>query len=306
MGCGGSVERKLCEQAKADEMCQDACVRIQLACMAAAFDKPEELKIVPPPEVQQLKESITRMQAWAASLADSGKEAPSGGGLLAGAMAMAKEVGSAVGSSALSVAASGLTAVTEKLEENFNTVAQDVTTSKKEELKQTYTKYIIGFKFTEPTKNSKGSIDGSAFNSVKPDILSRHLQAVSESELCSKLQPDVEEAIKDHKVTKGWDAAQKAYMKAYELALKAASAEDLEKAGVTPIKCEVALYVTVEIWKALAEKMAAEEAAIRQMTDGKGAKDILDPKKSVAFALIFSNKPITAVDYDAWVAEGTK
>lgn len=304
-------------------MCQDACVRMQVACIKAAFAKPDELKIAPPPEVEKLKSAAKALQDQAAKLggsetSEAEKPAPSsGGGGMMGAMmgAATAAAGAAAGvakagaAGAATAAAAGLDKLVDGLEKPFNTVAQDVVSKKEQELYNICVAYINGYKFLTPTALARGgAIDGSDFKksyeNYNGDAISKSLADNAGAALCDKLFPEVTAAIKGHLVTTGWDKAQKAYTTAYNAICSVMKAEDLAKVGIVPVQCEVNRYVTVQIWASLAKLMAAEELSIRKMSEpDKRKKDITVPKKPVSFALVFSDQPIMASHYNFWKEE---
>jgi hypothetical protein len=279
---------------------------MQVACIKAAFDNLGDLKIDAPPEVEKLKNAVKSIGEWAANLGDDSKAEPAsgGGGMMGGMMNMAQNVASAVGEGGLKALCSGLAALTEKLDEPFQDVAQDVLKDNKAKLYNVCVTYINAFKFKDPVLISKGSIDGGIYKNVKPDTISNAMITVAGNALCDVMQPEVQEAIKEHLVTKSWKAAQDAYTKAYDMAIKVASADALEKVGVVPVKCELNRYITVKIWEALKAKMGEEEGAIRKMEDdvAKGQKDVTDKprRKPETFALVFSERPRMVSNYNEW------
>lgn len=306
MGCGASAAAITKDQV--NTMCQDACVRMQAACIKAAFAKPKELKIDPPPEVKQLQGMALKLKTKADNLRDTPSIDGGGGGgvagMLSGAKNMVAVVATNVGAAGLGTAAAALETVTATLHEPFNTVAQDVVNKKGDQLYNTCVKYINDCKFANPLKLTRGTIDGSEYDKTDAKGISTALAEMAGRELCEKLQPDVTEAIKEHLVTTGWDQAQKKYMAAYDLLCKVMTPEDLEKVGVTTVKCDLNTYITNQIWLALATLMAAEEAVIRGLPlEDKKAKDCTVPLKPISFAHVFSKECLTAATYNRWTRE---
>merc|ERR1719158_1974333 len=144
------------------------------------------------------------------------------GSMMAG-VAKAKDLAAdaaASGTSAiLTTTAGGLKALTDKLDEPFQNVAKDVVDAQKAKLYNIYVDYINGFVFKEPIKLVRGEPEKPAAK----DLISRTLNTLAGEELCKKLLPAVTEEVQKHAVTKSWQAAEKAYNSAIEIALKVVS-----------------------------------------------------------------------------------
>lgn len=309
MGCGASARGGTPPPAtpeQASQMCQDACVRMQVVCIYAAFEKPDQIKINPPDEIQQLKAASAALKEQAGKMGDANEaaaNAATSGSMVGGMMAMAKGAASAAGGAGILAMAQGLDALNNAVEAPFQTVAKDVLVAKKVELYNTCVAYINTFKFKDPVKISRGTIDGSGFAGVKGDAISSDLAELTADALYDKMVGDVTAAIKEHAVTKAWEAAQKAYTAAYEAMAKVIKEEDMAKAGIKPVRCDLNMYITIQIWLALAKLMAAEEATVRKDADS-GKKDITMPKKPISFKTVFSDTALTNFHYDTWASEG--
>jgi len=301
------------------EMSKDCCIRMEIICLNKAFEKPEEIKINPPPEVADLKTSADGLNKAAkeaeagASVAPKAAGAPAVGGIMGSALgALGKAcdtVEAGVNQVAGQTKAAGLMAMAQVLEgsfkgleEPFQTVAKDVMTTKKGELYNIFVEYINGFTFVEPVKIIRGDAPWNAENykKVASDAITKTLCTLAEKELCQKLKPSVDAAIQDHTVTKTWNGAIGKFNNVYDAVTAGTgmSKEKMDEAGIKKVEIDLGMYITKEIYKQLVIIMATEEAATRANPAG---KDKLAPKpKPISFAKLFSVTGLTEADYDEW------
>lgn len=223
------------------------------------------------------------------------------GGMLNKVADVAGQVTSAAAAVGMEAMAQGLDGLGADLERPFQTVAQDVVTKKKDELYNIFVAYINGFVFTDPVKICRGDAPWNAenYNKVAGDTISRTLCSLAQKDLCDKIKPVVQVAIQDHAVTSTWNGAMGKFNQVYDAIVSSGvvKAEDLTNAGVKKVDCDLVQYITTEIFKALAEIMAKEEAATRKDPAG---KDITEPKKPQSFAKIFSTEPLYETDFTFW------
>lgn len=312
MGCGASAaEPKAMTVEQMNTMCQDGCVRMQVICIKAAFAEPDTLAIAAPPQVQELRKSVTSLQAEAdkagkAAAAEPAEEKKGGlSGMMSAVAGAATQVATGIAGGGLGVAAQGLDAACDKLEEPWPKVAQDVVAKDQAKLYNICVTFINGYKFAEPAKIVRGSPPWNEYSKVPGDTISTTLGTLASAELVKQLYPAVQEALKEHAVTSGWKKAETMYNGTVDLATSVVSKEDLEKAGIKKITCDIETYVTQEIVKALVKRMAKEEVSVRTMGGGeKGEKDVTTPKKPISFAKLFSPVGLYESDYKFWENEG--
>lgn len=315
MGCGASADRgggggggaappKPITEAQLKTMCLDGCIRMEIACIKFAFSKSEEIQIKPPPAIEELRGCIKALEDQAASLKDT-KGPVSGGGMMGGMINAAAGVAGQAAGMGMDAVVVGLKGVTDKLDEPFQTVAKDVVAAKGPELYNICVAFINGFKFAEPIKIVRGDAPWSEaqYKNVPPDTISTTMMTLAAQPLCQQMCPTVKAAIKDHLVTTGWDKAWKAYDAAYKKIATVVKEDMLLKAGVKPVTCDLDVYITFEIFKALEKYMKEEEGRIRANSAG---KDIHKPGKPVGFAAVFSTQTLTEDSYKAWEMENVQ
>jgi hypothetical protein len=303
MGCGASAGETIKEEDR-NTMCQDVCVRMQVLCIWHAFENGKDLKIQPPPAVDTLKKNEEAMRKLAEEAvkkdATDAGTGDKGGGLVPGMMAMAKAGGDAVAEVKAAATASGLKAVADGLktfnnatEKPFQEIAAEVVTENKEVLYNICEKFIKLYKFVEPHKLVESS---------DKEVISTTLANLACADLAKDLKPKVEEAIKTKTVTKTWAAAEEGYNECLELAKKFVSEDDLKKAGLEKISCDINEYITVEIIKALAKKMGEKEKSVR---GDPTIEDKIVPAKPKAFKEIFqAGGSYTVGIFNNWKEEG--
>jgi len=236
---------------------------------------------------------------------DAGTGDKGGGGMVAGLMAKGNELASKVGdakdlakSQGLKAAAEGLKKLIDAVDKPFQEVAAQVVTENKTDLYNICVKFINLYKFAEPHK---------LVASEDKTVISNTLATLACADLAKDLKPKVEEAVKTKTVTKAWAAVEDGYNSCLELAKKFVSEDDLKKAGLEKVSCDINEYITIEIIKALAKKMGEKETEVRKM----GEKDptiedkVGPPFKPNAFKEIFQAAPnLTDEMFKRWKEEG--
>lgn len=309
MGCGassGGPKYVTPEQCK--EICADCCTRMEVLCAHTAFQKPEDFKMVAPPEVLEMKKCSANLYKNAQdTMAESDKaaeESKAGGGVLGAIKGTLQQAGGQVVGGGLLASAQLLDGLTKDLEKPFEEIGKELLQDKdtKEKLYKILIAHINAFKFADPDKIARGEkpLDGSTYAGVKGDIISTTLHTLSKKALFDLLKEPVAEAIKNKTVTSTWKKAEDAYGTAYDLIKKVVSEEKLNEGGIKPIKCDINTDITNAFIEALGKKMGETEIATRKAP---ADKDISKPGKPASFAVVFSNSPLHDKVYQSWQTE---
>lgn len=299
MGCGASVPKECTPEQKA-AICAEQGKEMMLICVLLALKQNDQIKIVPPPQVNDMKKDVANLRLQAAEAKKNivgeapaaaaepapaaAAPAPAGGmlgGMAAGLMqkgadAVGKGLETAV-TTAAGVAASGaetvlltladqLEKVVNAIEEPFTKVGQDLVKEKEESIKKICSDFIVKLPMTE---GAVALVRGAAphgkleYDAVDGGALTKFLCGTQKTNFVAALAPDCEEAIKKHTVTKSWDTIIENYN---SVTKKLAAIEFCQKNDIVlkPVELDIKDYIVSQTVDQLGLLMAKQEAAFRK------------------------------------------
>lgn len=331
MGCGASVPKDCTPEQKA-AICAEQGREMMLICVLLALKKNDQIKIVPPPQVNQLKSDVANLRVQAAEAkknivgdapAAAAEPAPAaapatgmlGGLMQKGADLAGKGLDTAV-TGAAGLAASGaetvlltladqLEKVVNAIEEPFTKVGQDLVKEKEEAIKKICSEFIVKLPMTE---GAVAIVRGAAphgkleYDAVDGGALTNLLCGTQKTNFVAALAPECEAAIKKHTVTKSWDSI----IENYNSVTKKLDAIDFCKKNdivLKPVELDIKDYIVSQTVEQLGLLMAKEEATFRkEPAKAKGGmlvgKDDEFPRQPITFKALFSGDPMNEVMYN--------
>jgi len=299
MGCGASVPKECTPEQKA-AICAEQGKEMMLISVLLALKQNDQIKIVPPPQVNDLKADIANLRlqaaearknivgdapaAAAAPAPAAAEAAPAAGGMLggmaAGLASLQVKADAAVNTAATAAAgviatgaetvlltlADQLEKVVNAIEEPFTKIGQDLVKEKEESLKKICSEFIVKLPMTE---GAVLLVRGAAphgkpeYDAVDGGALTNFLCGNQKTNFVAALAPDCEEAIKKHTVTKSWDAM----IENYNSVAKKLEAIEFCKTNnivLKPVELDIKDYIVSQTVDQLGLLMAKEEAAFRK------------------------------------------
>jgi hypothetical protein len=309
-----------------------------LICVLLALKQNEQITIVPPPQVNDLKSDIANLRKQAeeakksivgeataapAEAAPAAAEPAAAGGMMGMAAGFAQKAADVAGkgletavTTAAGVAASGaetvlltladqLEKVVVAIEEPFTKVGQELVKEKEESLKKICSDFIVKLPMTE---GAVALVRGASphgkpeYDAVDGGALTKFLCGTQKTNFVAALGPDCDEAIKKHTVTKSWDSIIETYN---SITTKLASIDFCKKNDIVlkPVTLDIKDYIVSQTVDQLGLLMAKQEAAFRkEPAKAKGGalvdKDVELPRQPITFKAVFSGDPLNEVIYN--------
>lgn len=274
--------------------------QMMLLCVPPALEKSEEIKVTPPKELNNLRESAESLRNQAnlarekTQAGDGEGEEKKGGimGAITGVVEKGNELfGKGVGA-VLDAAAKSLDSAVNTVEEPMTKIGQDIVNAKKGEIKNVFD-YVIGqLSLTEEGKPDLATElvrgqppHGPEEYKAASGSVSRYLVQSSATKLAAQLGPVVQPEIDKHAAVKAWDKA----IESYNLA--SAKLEENKLPAFAKIELNINEHIINQVIDQLAVLMGKEEAAIRENAVGKSQRC---PQ---TFAAVFSGEKLTEVHF---------
>jgi len=305
MGCGASADQKPPPMTEEHTkiMAQDCCRRMEVVVVCLAFhDDGRDIKIQPPPCVQDMRDNVTEFKKLADEVSNAGDSQKPASSMLGSVMNAATSAAGAVAGGAVAAAVDALDQAVTAFETPFRTIARDIIGKKKEEMINIYISFILGYEFVDPLKMIRGDNPADPVESyprAKKDGISSWLARAAGKQIAKKIHPVAEEEIKNHTVTKCWNTLNEAYNMTHQAFSKTFT--DLDSRGIKKLTLDLDEYITEQIVIEIQKIMGREEARIRGDPAGQDnvKRGNYQPKPR-SFALMFSSRELWDQDYTDW------
>lgn len=308
MGCGASAAPpRECADAEKKELCDVHGKQMLSLCVPPALEKLDEIKVVPPKELNNLRESAESLRKQAdsareqtAAKDDEPKTAVGGiAGSIIGAVANVGEKANELFGKGLGVvldeAAKSLDAAVDTVEKPMTEIGKDIVEAKKAEVEKVF-KYVIGtLSFDGEPGGAVALVRGAAphgrpeYEAIQGSPLSDFFVSQCAQKLAAQLRPEIQEEIDKHTAVKAWDKA----IEAYNFA--SGKLEEAKLPSFAKIELDINEHIIDQIVSQLAVLIGKTETVIRHRSgDVKVCKPVQSP---TTFAAVFSGERLTEAVY---------